>query len=66
MTLRKWKCEILVDDHGELPDGADFAPRRAAQLAIEKIGFEILYNSSGWGQEITKYDEEYLDFRGRK
>jgi len=62
MALRKWKCEIIIDDNDEdLPAGFDFPPRRAAENAIQCHGYPVLLNSSGWGQEIS--DEELLTIK---
>jgi len=62
MALRKWHCEIIIEDGGlELPPGFDFPPRRAAENVMECHGFEIILNASGWGQEIEDEERESIE-----
>jgi len=44
----------------ETPNGFDSPPRMAAQEAIERAGFEVLMNASGWGGELDEYDIKHL------
>jgi hypothetical protein len=51
--VQVWFCKIIVPA-GELPNGFDGPPRKAATEAIEAAGVEVLGCSSGWGGSLTK------------
>jgi len=61
MNLKKWKCEILLDYDGELPNGFDSVPRSGAMNSIsQKLPQASLIScASGWGETITDQDREY-------
>jgi hypothetical protein len=48
-----WDCKIVIKGDCELPKGFDSPPRMAAEKAIERAGFEVLANFSGWGGEMN-------------
>lgn len=60
---RVWECKIAIPNDAELPDGFDSPPRMAAQAAIEAAGFTVLSNFSGWGGELTDYEESLTEKR---
>jgi prefoldin subunit 5 len=48
-----WECTVIVhnEELDDLPNGADWPPRKAAVEAIESLGLSIHSVSSGWGCE---------------
>lgn len=57
-----WECKIVIARDSKTPLGFDSTPRMAAQNAIEKAGFEVISNFSGWG---GKLDDIELDIVNR-
>ena len=49
-----WECTVIThnDELSDLPNGADYQPRKAAVEAIEQLGLSVHSVSSGWGSEI--------------
>ena len=56
-----WDCKIVVEATADLPAGFDYPPRMAAENAIEKAGFRVLMNASGWGGNLTKQDIAFIE-----
>ena len=46
-----WDCTVIIhnEELNDLPNGADWPPRKAAVEAIESLGFSVHSVSSGWG-----------------
>jgi hypothetical protein len=50
-----WECTVIIhnEELNDLPNGADWPPRKAAVEAIESLGLSINSVSSGWGCDET-------------
>jgi len=58
MAKEYWVCIIGPTSRDNLPDGADFPMRRAAQEAFEKVtGHEEETCWSGWGYTPKRVEE---------
>jgi hypothetical protein len=46
-----WDCTVIIhnEELNDLPNGADWPPRKAAVEAIESLGLSVHSVSSGWG-----------------
>jgi sugar phosphate isomerase/epimerase len=58
VMAKVWTCKIVVNDDAELPEGADFPPRKAAIDAVAKMGAKVVICFSGWGGQLDKIEEE--------
>ena len=56
-----WDCKIVIDGDSDTPSGFDSPPRMAAENAIERAGFRVISNFSGWGGELIPEEEECVD-----
>lgn len=45
-----WECSVFVSNT-DLPNGADFEPRRAVIAAMESMGLTVTACASNWGNE---------------
>ncbi|MGB3945287.1 MAG: hypothetical protein WBK76_00405 [Candidatus Saccharimonadales bacterium] len=61
MKYQVWECKIVVPLDAELPEGLDFPPRRAAILAVERAGIQVLDCFSGWGGKLTPMQKQLVD-----
>jgi len=60
---RVWECKLVIPIDSKTPEGFDSPPRRAAIEAVERSGFEVLSMFSGWGGELTTYEESLVDHK---
>ena len=50
-----WECTVIIhnEELDDLPNGADWPPRKAAVEAIENLGLSVHSVSSGWGCDVS-------------
>lgn len=61
MKYKVWNCKIVIAGDSNTPLGFDSPPRMAAENAIEKAGFKVISNFSGWGGELDDVELEIVD-----
>mgnify|MGYP003675702413 FL=1 len=50
-----WECTVIIhnEELNDMPNGADYPPRKAAVEAIESLGLSVHSVSSGWGCDVS-------------
>jgi hypothetical protein len=56
-----WECKIVIAGDSNTPKGFDSVPKLAAEKAVEKAGFEVIANFSGWGGKLDENERSVVD-----